>query len=77
VFIFVLDPDELVDLPFDFPDLLLDFLLDLSLDLSSLLELESLWPAIVYEMKACLLFTFGNQKVVGGRHQDRIRKLRT
>jgi hypothetical protein len=56
----VFDPDELLDLLFDFPELLLDF----SSDLFPLLDLESLWPAIVVVMKACLVHELANQDVV-------------
>jgi hypothetical protein len=54
--ILLFDPDELLDLLFDFPDLLLD----LPLDFSSLPELESLWPAIVVVVKACLVHELAN-----------------
>jgi hypothetical protein len=61
----VLDPNELLDLLFDLiyllVDLLLDLPLDLPLDLSSLLELESLWPAISAAMKIYLELKRGGQ----------------
>jgi hypothetical protein len=68
----VFDPEELLDLLFDFPDLLLD----LALDFSSLPELESLWPAIVVVVKACLVHELANYDVVCRPHPDRRRRFR-
>jgi hypothetical protein len=57
----VLDPNELLDLLFGLLCLLVDLPLDFPLDLSSLLELESLWPAISAVMKIYLELKRGGQ----------------